>query len=87
MIWHKVSVRQENVISEDSVARYLIKYYEGDERGYHENNIYVEVGADGHISLYDYNSEGSIYLYPEQVDELLKIIKKHRTPKKKRGGK
>ena len=76
MIWHKGIVSNVDAgEAKDGKKRYKISYYEGDENGYQENDIEVEFGKDGSMSFVDYNRDsGSIYLYPEQVIHLRKLM-------------
>jgi hypothetical protein len=45
-----------------------------DYRSYEANNIRMYVNKDGSLCLSDYNSEGFIFLYPDQLEHLKKAL-------------
>jgi hypothetical protein len=80
MIWHKGKVitfeKAKKHIHDDSLIEGILKYYAGDEKGYEDHDIRISIGRDGSLSLSDYDVDsGFIYLYPEQVELLKKLLK------------
>jgi hypothetical protein len=57
----------------DVKRKYVSEYYDGTERGYSSNDIKIIVKNDGAV-YFSGDSEGFIYLYPEQVKHLKKIL-------------
>lgn len=50
----------------------IIEYYNGTEQGYEEHNVDVRIHDNSAVSFS--TDEGFIYLYPEQVVELKKLL-------------
>lgn len=78
--WHKgkivtlEKVKAKKQLYEDSKAEYVSHRYEGDKHGFNETNITIYVGRSGSLSFAN-DGEGFIYLYPEQVKHLRKILR------------
>lgn len=47
---------------------------EGEYRSYESGNIRVSVGKDGHLGVSDWNRDGSVYFYPDQLEHLQKAL-------------
>jgi len=76
--WHIgkiVELKKEDIKDKDEIF-YIIKYYHGDTAGYHSNDIRIRISKNKGISLSEINGEGFIFLYPEQVKHLIKILTK-----------
>jgi hypothetical protein len=77
--WHKGKMvtldKVEKHIHEDSKLEFKSKRYEGDENGYSENSIHISLGKDRSICFAGDNDGAFIYLYPEQVKHLRKILR------------
>jgi hypothetical protein len=56
-------------------ARYKSRYFHGTKSGYNEYNIEIVTKKDGAIFFSNVDDDGFIYLYPEQVKHLKKILK------------
>ena len=51
-------------------------YHAEDSRGYSDHTIVIRKGLDGHLSFSEPGSDGGfIYLYPEQVKHLRRVLK------------
>lgn len=82
--WKKgryVSVKSEEKLSGDRFA-WGINYYEGDDIGYHQNDVIIHFGKDGHLFLVDENSNGgsAVYLYPSQAKKLRGLLRNTKQP-------
>lgn len=53
----------------------VLEYYKGTGTGTEEHDISVSIKRDGSVSLSEERGEGFIYLYPEQVKMLKKLLK------------
>lgn len=62
----------------DKVKLICSSYYKGTKRGYHENDIGMDLYKDGAVLLWNQSmsSDKSIYLYPEQVQHLRKFLRR-----------
>ena len=67
-------VPKEKQTHKDSVCEYVSEWYEGTASGQTEHTTNIAISKDGSVSFFDDNSEGSTYLYPEQVEHLKKIL-------------
>lgn len=54
--------------------RIVVSDEENEYRSYESDNVRVAVGKDGHLSLSDYNREGFIYFYADQLEHLQKAL-------------
>lgn len=77
--WHKGTVvefiKHKKHHDKDVKKAGTISYYKGDADGYHENDMHFNLYKDGSISFSDENiGESFIYLYPEQVIILKKLL-------------
>lgn len=54
--------------------RVVVSGEENEYRSYESDNIRICVGKDGHLSVSDWNRDGSVYLYPDQLDHLQKAL-------------
>lgn len=60
---------------EKNVRReYVSELYDGTERGYSSNDVKIIIHANGAIYLSG-EEHGGVYLYPEQVKHLKKILR------------
>jgi len=50
-------------------------YYDGDKKGYEKHRVKMERREDGAIILSEESSEFMVYLYPEQVKHLRKLLR------------
>jgi len=80
MIWHigkKISLELTN----KKRNKYISHYFHGTKQGYKEHDITLTFDKDKSLALSSHSSEQFIYLYPEQVEHLRKIISTtHRSP-------
>ena len=75
--WHKGKLSQAKSLSTKPDERIAIhsEYYEGTENGYQEHNLTMHVLKDGALTISDDAIDGGfVYLYPEQVKHLKKIL-------------
>lgn len=54
--------------------RVFVSDEEGEYRSYESDNVRVSVGKDGHLYLSDWNRDGSIYFYADQLEHLQKAL-------------
>ena len=54
--------------------RIVVSGEENEYRSYESDNVRVGVGKDGHLSLSNYNGEGFIYFYADQLEHLQKAL-------------
>lgn len=59
----------------DEKARYESRYFHGTKSGYNEHNVEIATNKDGAIFFSNMDDDGFIYLYPEQVKHLRKILR------------
>ena len=83
--WHvgkKVEVVQIKNPPPDVLIEICVSRYEGTKSGYTQYDISMSLKRDGAVTLSDQSIDGAfIYLYPEQVKELKKLLKvKHPIP-------
>ena len=50
--------------------RVVVSDEESDYRSYESDNVRMSVGKDGHLSVSDWNHEGSVFFYANQLDHL-----------------
>ena len=77
MEWHKgikCTLKKDKKCNRDG-SRYVSHYYKGDKLGYHENNVNITVDEDKAISFSSEDAENFIYLYPEQIKHLKRLLK------------
>ncbi len=76
IIWH-VGLKEELMdqgINKDGDHVYISDRYLGTDCGYEEQTVKIVKTKDGAIFFSDDNGEGLIYLHPEQVEHLRKIL-------------
>ncbi len=75
--WQDYSPLQKKDTENDKNVKrkYVSEYYDGTEDGYSSHDIKITIKNDGAIYFSKENSEDFIYLYPEQVKHLKKILK------------
>jgi len=76
MEWHrgiKCTLKKDKRWDGDG-DKYICHYYKGDKQGYHENDVTITV-HDKAIYFSDESAEHFIYLYPEQVKHLKKLLR------------
>jgi hypothetical protein len=54
--------------------RVVVSGEEQEYRSYESDNIRIAVKSDGALSVSNYNGEGFVYLYPDQLDHLQKAL-------------
>ena len=54
---------------------YTLVYHQSDAMGSYEHDIQVFIGTDGHVHLCGDPESEQVYLYPEQVKLLKKLLK------------
>lgn len=68
-------VGEKDQTYKDSKAEFISYRYRGDSKGYGDTVIKIALGKDGSISFSDEHSDsGFVYLYPEQVKHLKRIL-------------
>ncbi len=71
-----LAIAKKDTENDKNVKRkYVSEYYDGTEDGYSSHDIKITIKNDGAIYFSKENSEDFIYLYPEQVKHLKKILK------------
>lgn len=68
-------LRKDDKLREGEIIAYFSKRIvvsgeEDEYRSYESDNIRAAVGKDGHLSFSDYNREGFIYFYADQLEHL-----------------
>lgn len=51
--------------------RVVVSDEENDFRSYESDNVYISVSEDGSAYLSDYNREGGVYIYPDQLEHFI----------------
>lgn len=54
--------------------RVVVSGEENEYRSYESDNIRMSAGEDGHLSISDWNRDGSVYLYPDQLEHLQEVL-------------
>lgn len=76
--WHKGKLtgceEVKPIKPDDGDREWKLEYYNGTNGGYHEAHIALTVHLDGAINFSEENGEGFIYLYPEQVAHLRRLL-------------
>lgn len=54
--------------------RVIVSDEENEYRSYESDNVRVSVGKDGHLSVSDWNRDGSVYFYADQLEHLQKAL-------------
>ena len=74
-ILNLMRVEEKDHTHKDSKAEFISYRYQGDGIGYGGSTIKIALGKDGSVSFSDENSDsGFVYLYPEQVRHLKRIL-------------
>jgi len=68
-------VKKKDFTHKDSKSEFISSRYEGTDSGYSESEIKICVGENGSISFSGDGDGQFIYLYPEQVKHLRKILR------------
>lgn len=71
----KITTSLERKEKHDGSVRFISKRHCETKRGYSDNDVEFMINNDGSISLAADKCEHFIYLYPEQVKHLKKVLK------------
>ena len=80
MEWHKGKIVKEikQKTEENDIVDVVLKYYNGDNSGYTDHDIEVSIGKDGSVHFCGDPEYEQVYLYPEQVKLLFKILVRYK---------
>lgn len=51
--------------------RVVVSDEENDYRSYESDNVFISVSEDGSVYFSDYNREGGVYIYPDQLEHFI----------------
>jgi hypothetical protein len=73
-VFFKLEKPSKEKVFSGSSKRVRVSGEEDEYRSYEEHNIGMWANQDGAIGLTDWNGEGMIYLYPDQLEHLQKVL-------------
>ena len=65
----------ELIQDDEDKDKYLLRYYSGDNKGFYEDDITIEIHPQKAMYLHGGNDDISFYLYPLQVKKLYELLK------------
>jgi hypothetical protein len=73
-VFFKLEKPEEEKVFVGSSKRVMVFGEDGDYKSYEEHNIGMWANQDGAIGLTNWNSDGMVYLYPDQLEHLQKVL-------------